>query len=33
MSALIHRTENRKTVYCFKQKNLYNIAYSRIENV
>ena len=22
-----------KTIYCFKQRNIYNIAYSRIENV
>ena len=32
-STLIHRTENRKTIYWFKWRNIYNIALSRIENV
>ena len=32
-STLIHRTENRKTVYHFKWGNVYNIAHSRTENV
>ena len=31
-STLIHRTENRKTVYCFKWGNVYNIAFLGTEN-
>ena len=32
-ATFIHRTENRKTIYCFKWRNIYNIAYSWTENV
>ena len=32
-AALIHRTENRKTVYCIKRGNVYHFALSRTKNV
>ena len=32
-SALIHRIENRKTIYHIKQGNIYHLALSRTENV